>query len=316
MTQESLPSKSLPSKSLSRSPPTVVTQPSELRELVTAARRAGKTIGLVPTMGALHAGHLSLAQVSVAQCDLTVVTIFVNPTQFGAGEDFDRYPRTLDRDVALLAGQGVDVVFAPPRDAIYLPGHATRVEVDRVTAEFEGRCRPGHFSGVATIVLKLLQLAAPDVAYFGQKDFQQGMVIRRMAADLDVPSTIRMLPTVREPDGLAMSSRNAYLSPAERQQALGVIEALRSAAAMVAAGERAAAPIIRTMRERLRAANLEPIDYAALVEPRELAPIQTITGPTLALIAVHCGRTRLIDNLLFGPSGEPLDLENLSSPSV
>ncbi|MCE9551931.1 MAG: pantoate--beta-alanine ligase [Planctomycetes bacterium] len=292
---------------LADAPPVVVSQPHELRDVIALARHAGKRIGLVPTMGALHAGHLSLADASAAECGLTVVTIFVNPTQFGAGEDFDRYPRTLERDLELLAGHGVDVVFAPSRESIYRPGHATRVEVDRVSAEFEGRCRPGHFSGVATIVLKLLQLAAPDVAYFGQKDFQQCAVIRRMVEDLDVPGVVHMLPTVREPDGLAMSSRNAYLSPAERQQALGVIEALRSAAAMVAAGERAAEPIIRTMRERLRAAGLGPIDYAALVEPRELGPIQTVTGPTLALIATHAGLTRLIDNLLFGLHGEELD---------
>lgn len=294
--------------SQSNASPTVVTQPAELRDVITLARRAGKSIGLVPTMGALHAGHLSLADISAAECGLTVVTIFVNPSQFGAGEDFERYPRALERDLALLAGRGIDVVFAPSREAIYPPGHATRVEVQRVTAEFEGRCRPGHFGGVATIVLKLLQLAAPDVAYFGQKDFQQCVVIRRMAADLDVPATIRMLPTVRETDGLAMSSRNAYLSAAERQQAIGLIDVLRSAAAMVAAGQRAAATIIRNMRERLRAAGLEPIDYVALVEPRELAPIQEVTGPTLALIATYAGRTRLIDNLLFGPHGEPIDL--------
>ena len=286
--------------------PHVVTDSEALRAAVAAARGAGKSIGLVPTMGALHAGHLSLVDVSAAQCGLTVVTIFVNPTQFAPGEDFERYPRTLERDVALLAGRGADLVFAPPADSIYRPGHATRVEVDRVTAEFEGRCRPGHFSGVATIVLKLLQLAAPDIAFFGQKDFQQCVVIRRMAADLDVPCAIRMLPTVRESDGLAMSSRNAYLSAQQRQQALGVIRALRSAAALAADGERRAEPIIRRMRETLRAAGLEPIDYAALVEPQELAPIQEITGPTLALIAAHAGRTRLIDNLLFGPDGREL----------
>jgi pantoate--beta-alanine ligase len=288
------------------SPPRIVTQGEELRAVLAAARQAGQRIGLVPTMGALHAGHLSLVDVSAAECGLTVVTIFVNPTQFGPGEDFERYPRDLKRDVELLAGHGADLVFAPAADAVHRPGHATRVLVDRVAAEFEGRCRPGHFAGVATVVLKLLNLAAPDTAYFGQKDFQQCVVIRRMAADLDVSCTIRMLPTVRESDGLAMSSRNAYLNTEERKQALGVIHALRGAAAMAAGGERRADPIIRQMRDTLRAARLEPIDYAALVEPAELAPIREITGPTLALIATHAGRTRLIDNLLFGPDGREI----------
>jgi pantoate--beta-alanine ligase len=291
---------------MSQKTPQVVTTGNELSAAVAAARRAGKPVGLVPTMGALHAGHLSLVDASAAECGLTVVTIFVNPTQFGPGEDFARYPRDLGKDLVLLAGHGADVVFAPPADEIYLPQHATRVLVDRVTAEFEGRCRPGHFAGVATIVLKLLNLATPDVAYFGQKDYQQFVVICRMAADLDVPSVIRMLPTIREQDGLAMSSRNAYLTPQERQQALGVIRALRAAAAQTAAGERQAEPIIRTMRETLRAAGLEPIDYAALVEPSTLAPLREITGSTLALIAAHAGRTRLIDNLQFGLDGREI----------
>jgi len=289
-------------------PPPLVTQSDALRLAIAQARRDGRVIGLVPTMGALHEGHLNLVDAAAAECDLTVVTIFVNPTQFGPGEDFERYPRNLDRDLALLAGRGAGLVFAPQTEALYRPGHATRVEVDRVTAEFEGRCRPGHFSGVATIVLKLLQLAAPDVAYFGQKDFQQCVVIRRMAADLDVPVKIHIRPTVREPDGLAMSSRNAYLSPIERQQALGVITALRAAAAMVRGGQRSAATIIRHMREQLRAAGLEPIDYAALVEPRELQPIQNVAGPTVALIAAHAGRTRLIDNFVFGEDGGEIEL--------
>jgi pantoate--beta-alanine ligase len=291
--------------------PALVTHAAALRQAIAAARRDGRSIGLVPTMGALHEGHLSLVDASAAQCDLTVVTIFVNPTQFGPGEDFERYPRTLERDLALLAGRGAGLVFAPATTALYQPGHATRVEVDRVTAEFEGRFRPGHFSGVATIVLKLLQLAAPDVGYFGQKDFQQCVVIRRMAADLDVPTAIHVLPTVREPDGLAMSSRNAYLSQSERQQALGVISALRTATALVRSGERNAAPIIRQMREALRAAGLDPIDYAALVEPHELQPVQLVSGPTLGLIAAHAGRTRLIDNLLFGPDGTELDVRDV-----
>jgi len=301
------------STSQPNSPP-LVTQTDALRDALAAARQGGRSIGLVPTMGALHEGHLSLVDASAAECGLTVVTIFVNPTQFGPGEDFGRYPRTLERDLALLAGRGANLVFAPSTAALYRPGHATRVEVDRVTAEFEGRFRPGHFSGVATIVLKLLQLAAPNVAYFGQKDFQQCVVIRRMAADLDLPVAMRVLPTLREPDGLAMSSRNAYLSPSERQQALGVISALRSAAAMAAGGQRSAAPIIRRMRQQLRAAGLEPIDYAALVDPNDLAPIEQLSGPTLALIAAHAGRTRLIDNLLFGLDGTELDLRAGEAP--
>jgi pantoate--beta-alanine ligase len=297
--------------STSTSLPKVVSTPAELWAEVAALRGAGRSIGLVPTMGALHAGHLSLVDAAAAECDATIVTIFVNPTQFGPSEDFGRYPRTLQRDLELLAPRGVELVFAPSVEAMYPAGHATRVEVDRVSVEWEGRCRPGHFSGVATVVLKLLQLATPDVACFGQKDFQQYLVIRRMATDLHVPAKIRALPTVREPDGLAMSSRNAYLNADERTQALGMIGALRTAAALIAGGERSPEPVVRQMRERLRAAGLTPIDYAALVDPLEMSPVREVGGNMLAVIAAHSGKTRLIDNLLIGADGailNPIDV--------
>ena len=194
--------------------PKPVTTVAQLREQLRTARRAGRKIGLVPTMGALHEGHLSLVRAAKAECDYTVVSIYVNPSQFGPNEDFAKYPRTLEADLALLAGCGADLVFAPGNDEVYRAGHATWVEVGPVAEPLEGVFRPGHFRGVATVVLKLLNMVQPDAAYFGQKDYQQALVIRRMVADLDLPVAIRVCPTVREPDGLAMSSRNRYLSPA------------------------------------------------------------------------------------------------------
>ena len=203
--------------------------------------RAGRKIGFVPTMGALHEGHLSLVRAAKAECDCTVVSIFVNPSQFGPNEDLAKYPRTLDADLALLAGCGADLVFAPSNDEVYRAGHATWVEVGSVAEPLEGAFRPGHFRGVATVVLKLLNMVQPDAAYFGQKDYQQALVIRRMAADLDVPVAIRVCPTVREPDGLAMSSRNRYLSPAARRRALVLWKSLQLAGKLVEEGQRDAA---------------------------------------------------------------------------
>ena len=219
---------------MSSSTPKLVTTVAQLRDELGAVRRAGKKIGLVPTMGALHEGHLSLVRAARAECDYTVVSIYVNPSQFGPGEDFAKYPRTLEDDLALLAGCRTDLVFAPSNEEVYRPGHATWVEVGAVAEPLEGACRPGHFRGVATIVLKLLNMVQPDVAYFGQKDFQQALVIRRMVADLDVPVAIRVCPIVREADGLAMSSRNRYLSPAARQRALVLWKSLQLAGELVA----------------------------------------------------------------------------------
>jgi len=283
------------------SSPNVVTTVAQLRETLAAVRGAGKRIALVPTMGALHEGHLSLVRAAQAECDYTVVSIYVNPSQFGPGEDLATYPRTMQADLAALAGCRADLVFAPSDDEVYRPGHATWVEVGGVAEPLEGACRPGHFRGVATIVLKLLGMVQPDAAYFGQKDFQQARVIQRMAADLDLPVTIRVCPTVREPDGLAISSRNRRLSPAARQRALVLWQSLLLARDLVARGERRAAVIAAQMREMIEIADDARIDYIALVDPDTLRPVETVAGPTLAALAVKIEDTRLIDNCLLEP---------------
>lgn len=276
--------------------PCLVTTVAELRQAVAAARREGKRIGLVPTMGALHEGHLSLVRASQAECGFTVVTIYVNPSQFGPKEDFSRYPRTLEADMAALASVQADLVFAPSSDEVYPPGYASWVEVGGVAEPLEGQHRPGHFRGVATIVLKLFNMAGADVAFFGQKDFQQAAVIRRMVHDLNVPIEVRVCPIVREPDGLAMSSRNKYLSAQQRQQALVLWKSLCLARELVSQGERDAAEIARRMRAVIDTANPARVDYVEIVDPDTLLPVQTIEGPTLAALAVVIGATRLIDN--------------------
>lgn len=280
--------------------PLLVTTVSEFRKTLHAARRSGKTIGLVPTMGALHEGHLSLVRASRAECGFTAVTIYVNPTQFGPHEDFAQYPRTLESDLTLLSGLA-DVVFAPRDEEVYPPGFSTWVEVGSVAKPLEGVCRPGHFRGVATIVLKLFTMAWPDVAYFGQKDYQQALVIRRMAIDLNLPLTIRVCPIVREPDGLAMSSRNRYLAPDERQRATVLYQSLTQAANLVAQGETNASRITEAMRRTIQAANPKQIDYVAIADPETLEPVETIRGRTVALLAVRIGKTRLIDNMILEP---------------
>lgn len=284
--------------------PQVVARVTELRELLAPIRRAGKRIGLVPTMGALHEGHLSLVRASKAECEFTVVSIYVNPTQFGPGEDLDKYPRTLDADLDALARCGVEAVLVPSDEEVYPEGHATRVEVAGVAEPLEGACRPGHFCGVATIVLKLLNMVQPDVAYFGQKDYQQWLVIRRMVEDLNVPVEVRRCPIVREPDGLALSSRNAYLSPEGRQRALVLSRSLELAEELVAAGQRDTRAIADEMRRLVLTAEDAQIDYIALADPETLDPIEEIRGPTLAALAVRIEGTRLIDNCLLEPSGE------------
>ncbi len=283
--------------------PTVVTTVSELRSALAPARRAGRRIGLVPTMGALHEGHLSLVRAAKAECDLTVVSIYVNPSQFGPGEDFQKYPRTFDADLAKLASCGVDVVLAPSNEEMYHPEHDTWVEPGGIAEPLEGRYRPGHFRGVATVVLKLLNIVQPDIAYFGQKDYQQALVIRRMVAELNVPVEIRVCPTKREPDGLAMSSRNAYLGPDARQQAVVLFKSLRLAAELVAGGERDAAAIAQRMRDVILAAKGAQIDidYVALVDPETLQPVERLAGPTLAALALKIDGTRLIDNEILQP---------------
>ncbi len=283
------------------SAPKLVATVAQLRDELGAVRRAGKKIGLTPTMGALHEGHLSLVRAAAAECDYTVVSIYVNPSQFDPNEDFAKYPRTLEGDLALLAGCRTDLVFAPSNEEIYRPGHATWIEVGAVAEPLEGVCRPGHFRGVTTIVLKLLNMVQPDVAYFGQKDYQQALVIRRMAADLDVPAAIRVCPIVREADGLAMSSRNRYLSPAARQRALVLWKSLQRAGELVTRGQRGARAIAAQMRDIIETAEDARIDYIALVDPDTLQPVETIAGRTLAALAVKIENTRLIDNYILEP---------------
>ena len=278
----------------------VVTAPHDIQAQVLQARRAGQRVGLVPTMGALHEGHLSLVRIARQRAEFVVATIFVNPAQFGPREDFSKYPRTLDPDLQALSAAGCDVVFVPAAGDIYPPDFSTYVEPPAVAQPFEGVCRPGHFRGVATIVLKLFQLIPADMACFGQKDFQQLLVIRRMALDLGVPIEIVACPTLREPDGLAMSSRNRYLSPAERQQALAISRALAAAEQAVHSGERDAGKIATAIRNTLTAAGIDRIDYAAVADAGTLAELKTIAGPAVALIAAYVGATRLIDNRLLG----------------
>lgn len=279
--------------------PRLITTVVSLREAIGALRRAGKKIGLVPTMGALHEGHLSLVRASKAECDSTVASIFVNPSQFGPNEDFAKYPRTLENDLKLLADVGADLVFAPAPEEVYRPGHSTWVEAPAAAAPLEGVCRPDHFRGVATVVLKLLNMVQPDAAFFGQKDYQQALVIRRMVDDLNVPTAIRVCPIVREADGLAMSSRNRYLSPAARQRALVLWKSLQLATQLVDAGERNADVIAARMREVIETAEDARIDYIAIADPETLEPVETITGPTLAALAVKIENTRLIDNCIL-----------------
>ena len=285
--------------------PQLVRTISELREKVAAVRHQGKKIGLVPTMGALHEGHLSLARASKEECDFTIVTIFVNPTQFAPNEDLDAYPRTLDADLKKLGQVGVDLVFTPTNEEMYDPNHASWVTVDSVSKPLEGEDRPTHFRGVATVVLKLFNAAQSDVAYFGQKDYQQTLVIRQMVKDLNVPITIRVCPIVREPDGLAMSSRNAYLSSEARQKATVLYRSLCLAKELIEQGQRDVPTIIEQMSQLIQSAENAQINYISIADAQTLQPVEIIPdkldhdhGLAIAL-AVKIGETRLIDNMLL-----------------
>jgi pantoate--beta-alanine ligase len=272
-----------------------------LRSVLAPARREGLSVGLVPTMGALHDGHLSLIRRAREECDVVVVSLFVNPAQFNERADLERYPRDERRDAELAAAAGADVLFAPSVEEVYPPGFATTVEVLGVSERLEGAARgPEHFRGVATVVTKLLCMAMPDVAYFGQKDAQQVLVIRRAASDLNLPVRIVALPTVREADGLALSSRNALLTPAQRDRALALPGALEAARALAATGERSARALLDAAREAMRPFGVEP-EYLALVEPDTLEPVDTLAGETLLAIAARVGEVRLIDNAILAP---------------
>lgn len=260
----------------------------------------GRT-GFVPTMGYLHEGHLSLVRRARQDCDHVIVSIFVNPTQFGPHEDFDRYPRDLKRDLALLEKEGVEVVFTPSVEEMYPPGFHTFVEVGGVTERLEGASRPGHFRGVATVVTKLFNIVQPHCAYFGQKDAQQLVVVRKLVRDLDLPIEIVPVPTVREPDGLAMSSRNVYLSPQERQAARVLFRALSLARDLFAGGERDAERVRQQMLALIAAEPLARIDYVSVADADTLQELDQIDRPALVSLAVDIGSTRLIDNVVLSP---------------
>ena len=275
---------------------------AELRSVLAPTRRAGRTIGFVPTMGYYHDGHLSLMRRARSENEVVVVSLFVNPAQFAPGEDFEAYPRDEERDLRLAESEGVDVLFAPPVEAIYPTGFATTVTVSDLTDMLEGdeaQRGPEHFQGVTTVVTKLFNIAAPDVAYFGQKDAQQALVIRKLVRDLDIPVRIEVCPTIRDPDGLALSSRNAYLSPDERERALALSRALRAAEAAVATGTRDAAAVVAAARDELDRAGLEP-DYLQLRSATDLSPVERVNGSTLLAVAARLGRARLIDNAILG----------------
>ena len=272
-----------------------------LREALRQHRAAGRGIGLVPTMGALHEGHLSLIRHARAHEDVVVVSLFVNAAQFNERADLERYPRSERRDGDLAGAAGADLLFAPSVQEVYPPGFASAVEVLGLTERLEGAARGSeHFRGVTTVVTKLLCMAMPDVAYFGQKDAQQVVVIRRLVADLNLPVRIETLPTVREPDGLAMSSRNALLSAAERRRALAIPAALEAARAQAAGGERAADVLVQTSVAHMRELGVEP-EYVALVDPDTLEPIEELAGAALLALAARIGDVRLIDNVLLAP---------------
>jgi pantoate--beta-alanine ligase len=273
-----------------------------LRTQLAAARQARQSVGLVPTMGALHAGHLALIDQARRENDYVVVSIFVNPAQFGANEDFHRYPRPFEKDAARCEAHGVDLIFHPSPEEMYPPGYRTYIEVRRLQDGLCGASRPDHFRGVATVVLKLFNLVQPDRAYFGQKDAQQVRVIQRMAADLNLPLTVVVVPTVREPDGLALSSRNQYLAPDQRRHATALWRALTEARTRIDAGERDAEVIRRLLADRIAATPGAALDYAAVVDADSLEAVARLRGPTLLALAVKFGATRLIDNMLLNPT--------------
>jgi pantoate--beta-alanine ligase len=277
---------------------------SELREALEPAHREGKKIGLVPTMGFLHEGHLSLLRAARERCDVVVMSLFVNPSQFGPGEDLDTYPRDESRDAAVAAEAGVDLLYAPPIEEVYAEDFATSVEVaggltDVLDGAPEAR-GPGHFRGVTTVVAKLLNTVDPDIAFFGQKDAQQAIVIQRMVRDLDFPVEIAVLPTVRGPDGLAMSSRNAHLSEEERNRATALSRALRAAEAVAAAGEPRTETALGAARAELERAGIEP-EYLEARDAESLGPVESLNGrPVLVAVAARVGGARLIDNVVIG----------------
>jgi pantoate--beta-alanine ligase len=269
---------------------------SRMSTFVKMMKKEGKSIGFVPTMGYLHDGHMSLVKTARKHTDVVVMSIFVNPAQFGPKEDFEKYPRDLRRDEELAREAGVDVIFHPSVKDIYPEGYATYVAVEKLTDTLCGQSRPGHFKGVSTIVTKLFNIVKPDVAYFGQKDAQQALMIKKMAADLNMDVDVKIMPIVREKDGLAMSSRNVYLSDAERKDALVLNQSLKQAESMIKQGERDARKIVRMIEDTIRQKGTANIDYVRLVDTKELKDMKAVSGEALIALAVNFGKTRLIDN--------------------
>jgi len=281
-----------------------VTTIAGMKAAVAELRARGRTIGFVPTMGYLHEGHLSLVRECRKSTDVTIVSIFVNPLQFGPQEDFRRYPRDPERDASLLEKEGVDILFLPEDREVYPHGFRTSVEVAGLQDKLCGRSRPGHFRGVTTVVLKLFNIVRPDCAFFGQKDAQQVFILRRMAEDLNVGVDIRVMPIVRDPDGLALSSRNSYLSAEERRAALVLFRSLEEARRMYENGERAASQIRERLLRLIAAEPLARIDYVDIVDPGSLDPVEKVKGEALVALAVYVGKTRLIDNTILRTKGD------------
>ncbi len=275
----------------------ILTSIGAMKALVLRWKAEGKTIGFVPTMGCLHEGHLSLVREARRRADVTVVSIFVNPIQFGPKEDFKKYPRNLKRDAALLEKEGVDVVFHPASKDIYPPGYKTYVEVRGLEERLCGQSRPGHFRGVCTVVLKLINIVSPDTAFFGWKDAQQVIIVKKMAGDLGLDTEIVTCPLVREPDGLAMSSRNTYLSREERTAALVLARSLAEAENLVAMGERDSVSLMEAIRDMIQAEPLARVDYVCITDLEKLEPLPRLEGDVLIALAVFIGDTRLIDNV-------------------
>ncbi|MHC4440438.1 MAG: pantoate--beta-alanine ligase [Planctomycetota bacterium] len=270
----------------------------EVRNRVNAARNEGNKIGLVPTMGALHVGHISLIEAAVKDCDFVVVSIFVNPTQFCPGEDFEKYPRPLEADLEICKKAGVDVVFAPSPEQMYPVNNVTWVTLEKLTEPLCGRSRPGHFRGVTTVCTKLFNIVAPDSAYFGQKDAQQAIVIKRMAADLNMPLEIVICPTIREPNGLAVSSRNQYLTAQQKKDAANIYKSLQTCRRMIEAGTTETHEIIAEMQKILQQIPSGQIEYVSIADAETLEGIDKIAGKVLAAVAIKVGPSRLIDNIL------------------
>jgi pantoate--beta-alanine ligase len=280
----------------------IVEQVTAMQQACRQARESGKTIGLVPTMGALHAGHLSLVRAARAQCDVVAASIFVNPLQFGPKEDYAKYPRSFEVDCQKLVAEGVDLLFAPPSEQMYPAGASTVVVVEDLSEKLDGKSRPGHFRGVSTVVAKLFEIVRPHLAYFGQKDAAQVAVLRKMVRDLHMDIEIVVCPTLREPDGLAMSSRNVYLSSAERRQALCLHHALTLIKALAGGGERDASVLLAAGRKVIAAEAGARLDYFEIVDPDTLDPLTSVSRGALVAVACYVGNTRLIDNLLLPPA--------------